>query len=121
MNIPIEVKAETNLKAKSLKTYHERFSPELSVRTSMADYRDEGWLINLPLYAIEEFSGIADSRLLKTDGPLFSAPGVFLRGKEKIKAASQINCPQPHLNASDEVLCACDDIGTFLSDQSHPS
>ncbi len=51
--IPIEVKAETNLRAKSLKTYKERFEPELSVRTSMADYKKEDWLVNLPLYAIE--------------------------------------------------------------------
>lgn len=52
--VPIEVKAEINLKAKSLKTYREKFSPELSVRTSMADYKREGWLLNLPLYAVEE-------------------------------------------------------------------
>ena len=51
--IPIEVKAETNLRAKSLKTYKEKFEPELSVRTSMADYKKEDWLVNLPLYAIE--------------------------------------------------------------------
>lgn len=54
--VPVEVKAETNLRAKSLKTYHERFSPELSVRTSMADYKEEDWLINLPLYAIENIA-----------------------------------------------------------------
>lgn len=51
--IPVEVKAEINLKAKSLKTYRERFSPEISVRTSMADYQKEDWLVNLPLYAVE--------------------------------------------------------------------
>ncbi len=54
--IPIEVKAETNLKAKSLKTYHEKFKPQLSIRTSMADYKREEWLLNLPLYAIEVIS-----------------------------------------------------------------
>lgn len=51
--IPIEVKAEENLRAKSLKTYSEKFSPDICVRTSMSDYRKEDWLINLPLYAIE--------------------------------------------------------------------
>lgn len=50
--VPVEVKAETNLKAKSLKTYRDRFHPEVSVRTSMADYRKEDWLVNLPLYAV---------------------------------------------------------------------
>lgn len=52
--IPVEVKAEVNLRAKSLKTYRERFNPEISVRTSMADYKQEDWLVNLPLYAVEE-------------------------------------------------------------------
>ena len=52
--VPVEVKAEVNLKAKSLKTYREKFVPAISVRTSMADYRKEDWLVNLPLYAVEE-------------------------------------------------------------------
>lgn len=54
--IPLEVKAEVNLRAKSLKTYREKFSPEVSIRTAMTDYKKEDWLINLPLYAIEEIS-----------------------------------------------------------------
>ena len=52
--IPVEVKAEVNLRAKSLKTYYEKFSPQVSIRTSMADFKKESWLINLPLYAIDE-------------------------------------------------------------------
>ncbi|EGV35173.1 ATP-binding protein [Neisseria weaveri] len=48
--IPIEVKAEENLKAKSLKVYVERFQPERAVRFSMADYREQDWLVNVPLY-----------------------------------------------------------------------
>lgn len=51
--IPVEVKAEVNLKAKSLKTYCEKFHPEIAVRTSMADYKKEAWLVNLPLYGLE--------------------------------------------------------------------
>lgn len=50
--IPIEVKAETNLHAKSLKAYQEKFGAEFAVRTSMMDYRQENWLTNLPLYAV---------------------------------------------------------------------
>ncbi|MBP6492178.1 MAG: ATP-binding protein [Clostridia bacterium] len=50
--IPLEVKAEVNLQAKSLKTFREKFNPRISLRTSMADYKKEDWLINLPLYAI---------------------------------------------------------------------
>ncbi len=56
--IPVEVKAEVNLKAKSLKTYREKYIPELSVRTSMADYKKEDWLVNLPLYVIEQIRTI---------------------------------------------------------------
>lgn len=56
--IPVEVKAELNLKAKSLKTYQEKFLPELSIRTSMTDYKKEEWLVNLPLYAIDQISKI---------------------------------------------------------------
>lgn len=51
--IPVEVKAEVNLRAKSLKTYREKFNPEVSVRTSMADYKRDEDLIDLPLYAID--------------------------------------------------------------------
>lgn len=51
--VPIEVKAETNLKAKSLKSYYEKFSPEISIRTAMTDYKKEEWLLNIPLWAIE--------------------------------------------------------------------
>lgn len=51
--IPIEVKAEENLKAKSLKIYHDKFKPSISVRTSMSDFKKEDWLLNLPLWAME--------------------------------------------------------------------
>jgi predicted AAA+ superfamily ATPase len=51
--IPIEVKAAVNLQSKSLRSYREKFSPSISIRSSMADYKREGWLLNLPLYAIE--------------------------------------------------------------------
>lgn len=56
--VPVEVKAEVNLRAKSLKTYREKFAPEISVRTSMADYKREEWLVNLPLYAIDQIARI---------------------------------------------------------------
>ncbi len=56
--IPIEVKAEVNLQAKSLKVYYEKYKPEISIRTSMADYKKEDWLVNLPLYAISQINGV---------------------------------------------------------------
>lgn len=58
--IPLEVKAEENLKAKSLRSYKEKFQPEISVRTSMADYRVQEWMVNLPLYAIEEIGSMSE-------------------------------------------------------------
>jgi uncharacterized protein len=51
--IPIEVKAEQNLKAKSLKVYFEKYDPKLSIRTTMNPYKNDVWLENIPLYGIE--------------------------------------------------------------------
>ena len=56
--IPLEVKAETNLKAKSLKMYYEKFNPKNAVRISMSDYKKEEWLLNLPLYAVDYLKNI---------------------------------------------------------------
>ncbi len=56
--IPIEVKAEENLKAKSLKVFHQKYNPALTVRTSMSDFRRENWLLNLPLYALSELTSV---------------------------------------------------------------
>lgn len=50
--IPLEVKAEINLRAKSLKSYREKYSPEVAVRTSMADYKENDGLVDVPLYVI---------------------------------------------------------------------
>lgn len=50
--IPIEVKAEENLQAKSLKVFVEKFKATHAVRTSMSPYRIVDWLENIPLYAI---------------------------------------------------------------------
>ncbi len=60
--VPVEIKAEVNLRAKSLKTYQEKFSPEISVRTSMADCKKEECLVNLPLYAIDQIKTTADTQ-----------------------------------------------------------
>ena len=49
--VPLEVKARVNLQSKSLRAFADRYHPALSVRTSLSDYKKEGWLLNLPLYA----------------------------------------------------------------------
>ncbi len=50
--VPIEVKAEENLKAKSLRSFCEKYNPKHAIRTSMSNFRRESWLTNIPLYSI---------------------------------------------------------------------
>ena len=50
--VPIEVKAEENLKAKSLRSFFEKYQPKYAIRTSMSNFRRESWLTNIPLYSI---------------------------------------------------------------------
>jgi len=50
--VPVEVKAEENLKAKSLKVFVDKYSNTEAIRCSTSKYRSENWLTNIPLYAI---------------------------------------------------------------------
>lgn len=50
--VPIEVKAATNIKSPSLKAFFEKYNPEKSIRFSTLPYKDQGWMINYPLYAV---------------------------------------------------------------------
>ncbi len=50
--IPIEVKAEANIRSQSLRAYCDKYSPEEAVRFSMLKYMDQGWMVNIPLYAV---------------------------------------------------------------------
>ena len=52
--VPLEVKAEENLKAKSLKAFCDKYDIS-GVRTSMSDYRSQEKLVNVPLYYIREY------------------------------------------------------------------
>jgi predicted AAA+ superfamily ATPase len=52
--VPLEVKASENLQSKSLKSYVQKYSCKRALRTSLSSYRDEGWLINIPLYAVSQ-------------------------------------------------------------------
>ena len=59
--VAVEVKSEENLQSKSLKAFHNE-NPEVScLRTSMADYREEDWVVNVPLYAIKSYWGVSAS------------------------------------------------------------
>ncbi|MBC2888591.1 ATP-binding protein [Gordonibacter massiliensis (ex Traore et al. 2017)] len=46
----IEVKAEENLRAKSLRSFKEKHPSVHALRFSLSDYRTESWLTNIPLY-----------------------------------------------------------------------
>lgn len=50
--IPIEVKAEENVKAKSLRAFINNNPNFKGMRLSMSDYRDQEWMENFPLYSI---------------------------------------------------------------------
>lgn len=53
--VPLEVKAETNVKAKSLRQFVADNRPKKAYRISMNDYQQEDWVTNVPLYAINGF------------------------------------------------------------------
>ena len=57
---PIEVKAEENLRSKSLKTIFESDNNLKPVRFSMAGYREQDWMVNVPLYLVAEWIGSAE-------------------------------------------------------------
>jgi predicted AAA+ superfamily ATPase len=51
--IPIEVKAETNVRCHSFKLFCEKYQPKQAIRLSMLPYRQEERMTNLPLYGVE--------------------------------------------------------------------
>ena len=57
---PIEVKAEENLRSKSLKTIYDSNNELKPVRFSMAGYREQDWMVNVPLYLAAEWIKAAD-------------------------------------------------------------
>ena len=52
---PIEVKAEENLRSKSLKSVARNNNKLSCWRFSMSGYREQGWMINIPLYLVQEW------------------------------------------------------------------
>ena len=53
--IPIEVKAEENLRARSLRAFCDKFKVQTAIRSSMSNYRKQEWMVNVPLYALVNF------------------------------------------------------------------
>jgi predicted AAA+ superfamily ATPase len=52
---PIEIKAEENLKSKSLRTVYDSNPSVFPCRFSMSGYREQEWMFNIPLYAASEW------------------------------------------------------------------
>lgn len=50
--LPIEVKAEVNLRARSLRSFVSRHPDLHGLRLSMSPYEEQDWVTNIPLYAI---------------------------------------------------------------------
>ena len=50
--VPIEVKAEENLRSKSLRTFINAHQQLHALRFSMSPYQEQGWMTNIPLYAV---------------------------------------------------------------------
>ena len=57
---PIEVKAEENLRSKSLRTIYEGNTELKPVRFSMSDFREQDWMVNVPLYVVREWIEAAE-------------------------------------------------------------
>ena len=55
--VPIEAKAEENLRSKSLSTFVTAHPGLHGVRFSISDYREQDWMTNIPLYAISTLEG----------------------------------------------------------------
>lgn len=60
--IPIEVKADKNVTAKSLAYYRNQYTPQLSVRLSTLNMRKDDDLLNLPLYFVDKLSSILSNQ-----------------------------------------------------------
>jgi hypothetical protein len=50
--IPVEVKSGENLHSKSFRLFCEKYKPGTAIRTSLAPYKKEDWMLNIPLYGI---------------------------------------------------------------------
>ncbi|MFN9856395.1 MAG: ATP-binding protein [Bacteroidota bacterium] len=53
--VPIEVKSAENLKSRSLRSYYDRYQPNLCIRTSLAGFKTQDWMQNIPLYFFHQW------------------------------------------------------------------
>lgn len=57
---PVEVKAETNVRAKSLRTFIAKYPDLTGIRFSMLPFQQQDWVINIPLYACGGVANVVD-------------------------------------------------------------
>lgn len=50
--VPIEVKSGENLRSKSFRVFWEKYKTEKAIRASLLPYKNEEWMVNVPLYGI---------------------------------------------------------------------
>lgn len=58
---PLEIKANTSTKSKSLQSFVTKYQPTLSLRTSMLNLKLDGKILNLPLYLLTHLKQLAKS------------------------------------------------------------
>jgi len=50
--VPVEVQGKVNLRAKTLKSFVDKYAPKVAIRTSPTAYQAEGRFLHIPLYAL---------------------------------------------------------------------
>lgn len=58
MIYPLEVKSGTSTKKKSLTVYREKYNPSFVIRSSLLNLKQDGKVINLPLYLLHRFPSV---------------------------------------------------------------
>lgn len=53
--VPIEVKSAENIRSRSLKSYYDKYKPEICVRVSLAGFKKQDWVQNIPLYYFHQW------------------------------------------------------------------
>lgn len=59
--LPLEIKANTSTKSKSLQSFVTKYQPTLSLRTSMLNLKLDGKILNLPLYLLPHLRQLTKS------------------------------------------------------------
>lgn len=57
--VPIEAKAELNLRSKSLRSFVSKYGLPYGYRVSLALYKEQDWITNIPLFAMNLLPGCA--------------------------------------------------------------